>query len=734
MQFQLKEQIPKNKAQWILNNFDNLDVNDNRKDKDFETTKKMIKNYLYDVLDAKEGILKKTYKSRREGKGRLYVDGYGLQSMMREYRHTLCNEEYYDIDIVNAHNVFMVQYCFKNNIKCSNLEKYVRSRDKYFLYFAEKYEMNKTETKNFIISLLYGKKLPEKFEEDKKIKNLYEELQTIHNKISILNPDILEYVKAKKDININGSVASHLMQEIENNILMVAYDFFKKEKFEIGALCFDGLMIRKNKNLENNKLKELSFIVKSKLDYEVEFIIKPMEDGFEIPLDELQNIEICNPNLLRKQEETNIIIKKCDEEYLELKKKIESEYFYISEMGKFGYYNEIEDKLTIISESTLKLNLAPYKIKKYEYSGKYKKMMELSTDFYSRWIQDSTRRSYKNICFDPNEQPINYFNLFNGFYYEKYEPKGKANLENINFVLDHVLGEHKKYIFEWLAFILKKKKKTNVAIILYTDNHGVGKNSIVELIMRLFTNSYSTKIESIDDLCSNFNGSLERKFFCYGDEILAKNKDLYTTFKNTITRTEIKINKKGIDEYTVVDLCNYMFTTNDSTPFKIESNDRRTSLIHCNEKKLGNDIYNKFYEDLNNKDNIKMMFDYLMTLTIPDKIECLETELKKNIQEAFLSGPIKYLYKNYNTLENVKLSTMELYDKIKDFEKHQGYTETKNTKFMSLQIQKIADFNFRTNEKRGYHFKNLKENLIKYNKDLFDDYNNNKLEDMEEEE
>jgi hypothetical protein len=273
-----------------------------------------------------------------------------------------------------------------------------------------------------------------------------------------------------------------------------------------------------------------------------------------------------------------------------------------------------------------------------------------------------------------------------------------------------------------MSFIIKNKRKTNVCVVLYSHEHGVGKNSVVELFMRLIDSKYISKIENIDDLHSQFNGFCENKFLIYGDEILAKNKDLYNCLKNTITRSEVKINKKGIDQYSISDLSNYIFTTNERHPFKIEENDRRISIINCSEKKMDDNICKEFYKLIKDEDILKSFYHEIINMKMPDKIECLNTELKREIQGIYMPSPIKYLFKNYRRLEDQKFNTNDLFEKIKEFEKIQGYTETKSSNQMSLRLKEVADFTYKSNDKRGYKFNNLAKILKEYNEEMFKDY------------
>ena len=57
-----------------------------------------------------------------------------------------------------------------------------------------------------------------------------------------------------------------------------------------------------------------------------------------------------------------------------------------------------------------------------------------------------------------------------------------------------------EYFKQWIAHIIQHPyRKTNSAIVLYSETKGVGKNCIVECINRLLK-GYKAKVESIEDI------------------------------------------------------------------------------------------------------------------------------------------------------------------------------------------------------------------------------------------
>jgi hypothetical protein len=129
-----------------------------------------------------------------------------------------------------------------------------------------------------------------------------------------------------------------------------------------------------------------------------------------------------------------------------------------------------------------------------------------------------------------------------------------------------------------------------------------------------------------------------------------------------------------------------------------------------------------YYNMLKDEELLISFFNELSEMKIPDKITALNNTLKQEIQEIYIPSPVKFLYKNYNILEGCKFSNEELMEKIKEFEKSQGYTDLKTKKQLNIILEKIHDFTFRTATCRGYYFKDLKKHLIAYNQEMFEDH------------
>jgi len=228
---ELNEYCDKKRAKWVLENFEKIGYRTITSINYDPITK--IKEYLNEILQSKDGYVKREYISTNQGRFFLKEKNFGYQSMMREFRQTLSKEDYYDLDIVNCQPNAIYQYCVKNKIKCKTLENYVENRDDIIKKYIEK-GISKDEIKMEIIIIMYGGEISSKFDDDEFLENFYNEMQIIQKKILEKNKNIETKVKNKKSYNIKGSVCSYLgLQHVAKNLIIFDNFIYKKHLFYI---------------------------------------------------------------------------------------------------------------------------------------------------------------------------------------------------------------------------------------------------------------------------------------------------------------------------------------------------------------------------------------------------------------------------------------------------------------------------------------------------------------------
>lgn len=194
------------------------------------------------------GSLKVKYKlSPKEagkfGFGRLYGSMGSLEGLENECRGTICDEFYYDIDIVNAHPTFIPQFAKRYyNREMPEVQKYVDNRDEYLTKVSPTRDVAKTA----IIKIMYGGKCdidflnPFKNEIDQFTNLLWDD-----KKFAKLRG----FCEREKTSNPKGSFLSYIIQTEERKVMLTMRSILMAEGWSVDVLSYDGVMIRKNMNL-----------------------------------------------------------------------------------------------------------------------------------------------------------------------------------------------------------------------------------------------------------------------------------------------------------------------------------------------------------------------------------------------------------------------------------------------------------------------------------------------------
>jgi len=320
--------------------------------------------------------------------------------------------------------------------------------------------------------------------------------------------------------------------------------------------------------------------------------------------------------------------------------------------------------------------------------------------FFELWREDEQKRVFTEIVFEPNlakHLPTNY-NSFTGFM--NNDPSAGKIVETESKFFEvlrriTVKPEIYEYMKSWFAHIIQKPyKKTNVAVVFYSDTKGVGKNCIVDGFTAIIGEQYFAVLNDIEDLARNFNAHLTNKLFIYGDEISFNAKKLSDKLKKVITQPYQNLEKKTVDVIKVADKSNYFFTTNNEHSFKMEKGDRRLYMVNCLEEKLSKELSTAFYAEIEDPVKLKQLFNFFMDYKqeVKEGEESHDigisappqTAYKKNLQFADLPAYIEVLYKNPSLFKNQKINSTDLYDIAVKYakENHQS-TNFTMTKFGS---------------------------------------------------
>lgn len=528
---QCGEFVRKCDAKWLIDNIKSYPC-----EKICEESVKICVNYCKEILKSKNGYIKRVYYND-DGLGRMFLKKgqSGFQSLKNEYRAFLCYRNYYDLDISNAQPSVLLSVCKNKNIEHQYLEYYIENRETIIKNIID---LNNGATRKHLktdfIAIMNGSKGEEitKLKLDSKVKmfvsNFIEEMVNTRN--VILNEQDNKIFTSlaeinKKNYNLEGSAMSYFLQNLENQVVLYAKKYLSKKGYEIGALVFDGLMVRNNIPLGNNIIKELNkyiytntnlkieFLIKewevkyipeeTELTYKDEIIIENDEEGAKIILNDLNNevVKCDSKYFYRKYPNTNIYVEDKSHNQKEINKKLFSivmSYDIKMETEKgFKDYSKKTSGCKQIVEAIISLIPNTPNFTKLLFNSNLGKLCFLN-GYYD--INDRKLKKYDNNCYT-----LKYIN-------KNYEDKVplKYFSELNEYILNPIIGkEQRQNILRWFSRALFGCMDKKWAVGLGNRNTG---KSVLTKLFELTFDSY-VKVFNAENLMATKvgNGDVAKK-------------------------------------------------------------------------------------------------------------------------------------------------------------------------------------------------------------------------------
>ena len=273
-----------------------------------------IDNFNYHNTNSYSEItyIQKSYKLKSEtyNFGRYIGNGESLITISRKIRQSICNKFCFDLDIKNAQPTFLVWYSKRIGLNCDAIEYYIDNRDKCINDLVQTYDVSKERAKKDILAITNGGSRVDivystyKAEIDW-FKRYENQMKAIHNNISKMNPIMNSIAKKhkEKDYNIKGTTTNYILLSIENQVLMIIYDYIieKYGNDSIGSLQYDGLLLSKEifksiNYINDTLIPSLQNKISSIMDgLNVKLVVKPMDEGLQFDETELKDL----PNVLK---------------------------------------------------------------------------------------------------------------------------------------------------------------------------------------------------------------------------------------------------------------------------------------------------------------------------------------------------------------------------------------------------------------------------------------------------
>lgn len=263
---------------------------------DWNGTKTVIENYKKQIIKGEYTIYQPCKKSK---KGRHFSKTTSLQGISRSVRHTLCKGKYLDIDMKKCHIFEFIAICKTYNFNCDKIEYYVDNGDDCLERLMWWTTWDKDRCKQSVLSLLNGGNIREIFSKstiETPIHECCEWLRDFRDQVYAIHQNFFDHpafddhkqlLIKDKDVGINafnfrGKLVNKVLCEFENILIQHAIHYCDSFGIEIGANCFDGLLLKICDRLNDDFIKSMENYIVEQVGIPAIFVVKDMDEGFDI--------------------------------------------------------------------------------------------------------------------------------------------------------------------------------------------------------------------------------------------------------------------------------------------------------------------------------------------------------------------------------------------------------------------------------------------------------------------
>jgi hypothetical protein len=583
-------------------------------------------------IKTKRGLNVIKYRRKDIKFGRHIANKFSYQSMKKEVRNSLLNDNYIDIDMVNSHYSIIIELCKKFNYTGSieNIKKYSENRNEIIKTFMNEYKKSKKDIKDLFISILYGSEIYTPYSNNELLNGISKEILSLRNQVLLDNQSLFNLITKRKqgedEEKIKWSSFSIYIQEWENRILEKMFLYLRENDLienDICSLMYDGILIKKSENINKDVLLGMEEKIKRELELEIKLSMKNTDDKLIdlaelnklVEIEDLGRFDINNmENLPNYESKKNYI-----EKYM-IKVLFPSiHYIHV-------YKDEKEDKQEIffISDEAMKKLLKPITSGETDDKGN-------DISFYQKWTTDINQKYKDKVDFIPFNPDENYktnkhiFNLFTGFdkrVKTKYDKTKSGKILKPYFDLIYqVCGKDDdvmRYYLSYMAKIIKEPRKKAGICIEIRGRQGVGKNVSYIPIKNIIGADHFLIDSNPNIFFDKHSTAYLNKLLVVMDEVeFGKIKGYESMLKTRITEETITFNPKNEKMFSTNNYSSTNTLTNkrNGSPIDFSSGDRRYMIQKASDdyaKNKSKTYWTNLVKHFNKPEFIACLYDYFM--------------------------------------------------------------------------------------------------------------------------
>ena len=659
--------------------YENIDTFFNKETQ--EETKKQAKKFL-ELLLINNGEMSFEYVyAKYTNYGRKY--SWGIQGISKNIRNfLLADSGIVDYDIKNAHPTILYYLCVKHKIHTENqtLKSYVFNRDS---VIQDNFQQEVYEGKDVKKLILTATNCDDMlFTKNKWLIQYQEEMVFIREELK-KNKDYKKILqdteKIKQDKNnLNSSFVNRILCKVESEIIDKFVSFIRNQDYQIFALMFDGLMVNGG---SDDLLDQLNQVIKYTYGDYFQITQKPIETDIN------------------------------DSDYVFDKDKL------------LGKIDSLETRMNLFVNkfNPIKIiNPALYGIQQldgtYEFYKKdafiqsvehirYTDKKGISCAVVIKWLTEYITEEviFNEIITDPTYDKKDNYNIWTNWDIENWDDEWFEDLNAIEFMKQHILvlcnydKEVAKTMELWISHAFKYPKNKSF-VPIFIGKQGAGKDMFFAWIEKMMGEKKKFETSTPEkNIWGNFNPFMKSAYLIHLSEFGRKNTQDYVGQIKAITTTgKITINEKNKGEYQIDSFHRFIGASNYAEPIPIESDNRRYLIIHTSPDKIGNtEYFNQGWGYLKDKNAIKSMYDYFMSLDPPENFQyhmIKETEYMEYLKD--ISRPQEECWLHHFVNNNKKDSkidrfrTLDLYDNYKGWcqQTRQSYTMEKRKFLIQVKV------------------------------------------------
>lgn len=241
-----------------------------------------------------------------------------------------------------------------------------------------------------------------------------------------------------------------------------------------------------------------------------------------------------------------------------------------------------------------------------------------------KWLKDGRRNQCDRMTYAPGKsQPYDdgALNRWKGFASSPKEGDISPWKELLDFLFQNAPDE-RKYFEQWIAYPLQHPgAKLKTAVVVYSRVQGIGKNILVEAVEKIYGEEGNAKEIGDRELYASFNSWLRDRQFIVGDEAQGERgkRTAAEHLKRLITSPFVEVNEKHKPQYSLPNVANYIFLTNNPDPFYIAAEDRRFWIWEIPQREpLASEFYVRFHDWKESSEGIAALHYHLLQVDTGD--------------------------------------------------------------------------------------------------------------------